>query len=54
MALNELPSRLNISLQFLKDVNKCIICQKNKDNKGMQSIQVLKMKGKVLSIAQIV
>ena len=34
MALNEPPSGLNISLQIFKDVNKCIICQKNKDNKG--------------------
>ena len=34
MALNETPSGLNISLQILKDVNKCIICQKNKNNKG--------------------
>ena len=34
MALNELPSGLNILLQILKDVKKCIICQKNKDNKG--------------------
>ena len=34
MALNEPQSGLNISLQILKDVNKCIICQKKKDNKG--------------------
>ena len=34
MALNGPPSGVNISLQILKDVNKCIICQKNKDNKG--------------------
>ena len=34
MALNEPPSGLNISLQILENVNKCIICQKNKDNKG--------------------
>ena len=34
MALNEPPSGLNISLQILKDVNKCKICLKNKDNKG--------------------
>ena len=34
MALNVPPGGLNISLQTLKDVNKCIICQKNKDNKG--------------------
>ena len=34
MALNEPPSGLNLSLQILEDVNKCIICQKNKDNKG--------------------
>ena len=33
MALNEPPSGLNISLQIFKDVNKCIICQKNKDNR---------------------
>ena len=33
MALNEPPSGLNISLQILKDVKKCILCQKNKDNK---------------------
>ena len=34
MALNEPQSGLNISLQILKDVNKCIICQKKKGNKG--------------------
>ena len=34
MTLNEPPNGLNISLQILKDVNKCIIYQKNKDNKG--------------------
>ena len=34
MVLNEPPSGLNISLQILKDVNKCMICQKNKNNKG--------------------
>ena len=34
MPLNEPPSGLNISLQILKNVNKCIICPKNKDNKG--------------------
>ena len=34
MALNELPSGLNILLQILKDVNKYIICQRNKDIKG--------------------
>ena len=34
MALNEPPNGLNISFQILKDVNKCIIFQKNKDNKG--------------------
>ena len=32
--MNEPSSGLNISLQILKDVNKCIICQKNKYNKG--------------------
>ena len=34
MALNEPPGGLNISLQILKDVNKCITCQKNQGNKG--------------------
>ena len=34
MPSNEPPSGLNISLQILKNVNKCIICPKNKDNKG--------------------
>ena len=34
MALNDPPSGLKICLQILKDVNKCIICQKNKDKKG--------------------
>ena len=33
MALNDPPSGLKICLQILKDVNKCIICQKNKDKK---------------------
>ena len=38
MALNEPPSGLNISLQIFKGVNKCIICQKNKDNKGNEKL----------------
>ena len=55
MALNELPSGLNILLQILKDVKKCIICQKNKDNeRKLQNLKVLKKKGKVLLIAQVV
>ena len=53
MALNEPPSGLNISLQILENVNKCIICQKNKDNKGNANLQVLKKEGNVLSIAQV-
>ena len=28
------PSKLQISLEIRKDVNKCIICQKMQDNKG--------------------
>ena len=52
MALNVPPGGLNISLQTLKDVNKCIICQKNNDK--MENLQVMKKEGKVLSIAQVV
>ena len=32
MALHEHPNGLNILLQILKDINKCITCQKNEDN----------------------
>ena len=53
MALNEPPSGLNISLQILKGINyKCVICQKTR--KYMQNLQVLKKKGKLLLIAEVV
>ena len=54
MALNKPPSGLNISLQILKDVNKCIICQKKKITEEMQNLQVMNKEGKVLLIAQVV
>ena len=54
MALSEPPSGLNISFQILKDVNKCIICQKNKDNKGNTKLTSTEKERKVLLIAQVV
>ena len=36
MASSETPNRLQISLESCKDISKCIICQKLKDNKGNQ------------------
>ena len=36
MASSETPSRLQISLESCKDISKCIICQKLKENKGDQ------------------
>lgn len=38
MASSETPKRLQISLENCKDISKCIICQKLKDNKGNQKL----------------
>lgn len=38
MASNETPNRLQISLKKCKDISKCIICQKLKDNKGNEKL----------------
>ena len=38
MASCETPNRLQISLKSCKDISKCIICQKLKDNKGNQKL----------------
>ena len=38
MASSETPNRLQISLESCKDISKCIICQKLKDNKGNQKL----------------
>ena len=54
MALNEPPSGLNISLQILKDVNKCIICQKNKNNKGNGKLTSTEKGRGSITIAQVV
>ena len=51
MAFSEPLSGLKTSLQILNDVNKCIICQKNKNNKGLTSTE---KEGKVLLVAQVI
>ena len=54
MALNEPPSGLKISSQILKDVNKYIICQKNKDNKGNAKLTSTEKGKESIIIAQVV